>query len=39
MTVTTQYDKTPYANMAVPLYPSLSDNFVQGTPSQITNQG
>lgn len=38
MTVTTQYDKTPKAKMVVPLYPSLSANFVQGTPSQIPNQ-
>jgi hypothetical protein len=37
MTGTTQYDKTPNAKMVVPLYPSLSANFVQRTPSQNPN--
>jgi hypothetical protein len=39
MTVTTHYDKTLDANTVVPLNPSLSVNFVQGTPSQTPNQG
>ncbi|XP_062934810.1 uncharacterized protein C2orf78-like, partial [Cynocephalus volans] len=34
-----QYDKTSVAHTVVPLYPSLSATFVQGTPSQIPNQG
>ncbi|XP_044910349.1 uncharacterized protein C2orf78 homolog isoform X2 [Felis catus] len=34
-----QYDKTSEANNMVPLYPSLSASRVQGTPSQIPNQG
>ncbi|XP_048209529.1 uncharacterized protein C2orf78-like [Perognathus longimembris pacificus] len=39
MTMTSQYAKTADANAIVPLYPSLSTNLVQGTPSQIPNQG
>uniref|UniRef100_H0XIT3 Chromosome 2 open reading frame 78 n=1 Tax=Otolemur garnettii TaxID=30611 RepID=H0XIT3_OTOGA len=39
MSTTNQYDKTSDANALVPLYPSLSASLVQGTPSQIPNQG
>ena len=39
MSMTAQYDKTSEVTNMVPLYPSLSANLVQGTPSQIPNQG
>uniref|UniRef100_A0A4W2FH15 Chromosome 2 open reading frame 78 n=1 Tax=Bos indicus x Bos taurus TaxID=30522 RepID=A0A4W2FH15_BOBOX len=39
MSMAAQYDKTSDINSKVPLYPSLSASLVQGTPSQIPNQG
>lgn len=39
MSLASPYDKTSDANNMVPLYPSLSASLVQGTPSQIPNQG
>ncbi|XP_010828044.1 PREDICTED: uncharacterized protein C2orf78 homolog [Bison bison bison] len=39
MSMAAQYDKTSDINSMVPLYPSLSASLVQGTPSQIPNQG
>lgn len=39
MFVTVQYDQTADASTMVPLYPSLSASLVQGTSSQISNQG
>ncbi|XP_070332232.1 uncharacterized protein C2orf78 homolog [Odocoileus virginianus] len=39
MSMTAQYDKTSEVTNMVPLYPSLPANLVQGTPSQIPNQG
>uniref|UniRef100_A0A8C6DJK7 DUF4629 domain-containing protein n=1 Tax=Moschus moschiferus TaxID=68415 RepID=A0A8C6DJK7_MOSMO len=39
MSMAAQYDKTPDVNSMVPLYPPLSASLVQGTPSQIPNQG
>lgn len=39
MSMATQYAQTSYANYMVPVYPSLPGRFVQGTPSQIINQG
>ncbi|XP_043773136.1 uncharacterized protein C2orf78 homolog [Cervus elaphus] len=39
MSMPAQYDKTSEVTSMVPLYPSLSANLVQGTPSQIPNQG
>ncbi|XP_073084613.1 uncharacterized protein C2orf78-like, partial [Manis javanica] len=39
MRMATQYAQTSYANYMVPVYPSLSGRLVQGTPTQILNQG
>ncbi|KAI4546879.1 hypothetical protein MJG53_004868 [Ovis ammon polii x Ovis aries] len=39
MSMAAQYDKTLDINSMVPLQPSLSASLVQGTPSQIPNQG
>ncbi|XP_004691590.1 PREDICTED: uncharacterized protein C2orf78 homolog [Condylura cristata] len=39
MSMAAQYDKTSDTSNIVPLYPSLSASLVQGTPSQIPNQG
>ncbi|XP_037383532.1 uncharacterized protein C2orf78 isoform X1 [Talpa occidentalis] len=39
MSMAAQYDKTSDASNVVPLYPSFSASLVQGTPSQIPNQG
>ncbi|XP_057599360.1 uncharacterized protein C2orf78 homolog [Hippopotamus amphibius kiboko] len=39
MSMAAQYDKTSDTNNMVPLQPSLSASLVQGTPSQIPNQG
>ncbi|XP_057353526.1 uncharacterized protein C2orf78 homolog [Manis pentadactyla] len=39
MCTATQYAQTLYANYMVPVYPSLSGRLVQGTPSQMLNQG
>uniref|UniRef100_A0A9L0S6C9 DUF4629 domain-containing protein n=1 Tax=Equus caballus TaxID=9796 RepID=A0A9L0S6C9_HORSE len=39
MSMLAQYDRTSGANNLVPLYPSLSTSLVQGTPSQVPNQG
>uniref|UniRef100_A0A9L0IUP0 DUF4629 domain-containing protein n=1 Tax=Equus asinus TaxID=9793 RepID=A0A9L0IUP0_EQUAS len=39
MSMAAQYDRTSGANNPVPLYPSLSTSLVQGTPSQVPNQG
>ncbi|XP_064239107.1 uncharacterized protein C2orf78-like [Aotus nancymaae] len=38
MSVTAQHDKISDANIVVPLYPTLSSRFAQGTQSQIPNQ-
>ncbi|XP_070368870.1 uncharacterized protein C2orf78-like [Equus asinus] len=39
MSMAAHYDRTSGANNLVPLYPSLSTSLVQGTPSQVPNQG
>ena len=39
MSMAAQYDKTSDINSMVPLYPPLSASLVQGTPSQVPNQG
>uniref|UniRef100_A0A9L0J0R3 DUF4629 domain-containing protein n=1 Tax=Equus asinus TaxID=9793 RepID=A0A9L0J0R3_EQUAS len=39
MSMAAHYDRTSGANNPVPLYPSLSTSLVQGTPSQVPNQG
>ncbi|XP_039096088.1 uncharacterized protein C2orf78 homolog isoform X2 [Hyaena hyaena] len=39
MSMAAHYDKTLEANNMVHVYPSLSATLVQGTPSQIPNQG
>ncbi|XP_073072274.1 uncharacterized protein C2orf78-like [Manis javanica] len=39
MCMATQYAQTSYASYMVPVYPSLSGRLVQGTTSQMLNQG
>uniref|UniRef100_A0A8C9A304 DUF4629 domain-containing protein n=1 Tax=Prolemur simus TaxID=1328070 RepID=A0A8C9A304_PROSS len=39
MSMTAHYDQAADANPMVPVYPSLSASLVQGTSSQISNQG
>uniref|UniRef100_A0A9L0ICK8 DUF4629 domain-containing protein n=1 Tax=Equus asinus TaxID=9793 RepID=A0A9L0ICK8_EQUAS len=39
MSMAAQCERTSGANNVVPLYPSLSTSLVQGTPSQVPNQG
>ncbi|XP_045406581.1 uncharacterized protein C2orf78 homolog [Lemur catta] len=39
MSMTPHYDQAADANTMVPVYPSLSASLVQGTSSQISNQG